>query len=1159
MLGLPILRDDSTPTFADWDGDSIPELFIGTKVGDLHVFHWNGENWNENLDLSTGIPAFEKLEPTLWDLDNDGTLELITGDVEGKLWGFEWEGTKWTNNPAIVSGLADVGSNSTPEFVDINGDNVPELFIGNLAGVFYGYSRSGENWVENENLTVGLTDVGLYSDLAFGDINSDGNIDLVSGEEYGNFYGFSWTGENWVENSSLVAGLTDVGGWSSPAIADINGDGPLELISGEHYGYLTGFSWTGENWVENSSLISKIYNLGSNSVPAFADLTGDGVNEIITGEHDGVFYGYYWDGSRWFENSSLVAGLSDIGARSTLALFDFDNDGLPEMMTGNHAGEFQGFHWTGENWIDNSSLVAGLSAIGDYTFPALVDMDQDGILELIVGKGLGTFRGYSWVDNQWVENSALVNGLAAGMFPRPTLADFNGDNVPELLVGSTAGFSGFSWVGDNWLSVPLFASGLGGGAPILVDLDNDGLYEVVTGDAYGAFSGYRIYPFIGTWKSPWYHVKGATRLNLNVEILRREYENVLIGIETSDENLVIKENFEADLRFGYISIDVQPAQYARVVFYLQTGASENSPNVISFRLQGSSRKNSSFGGDVVFLSQDNWGAGSHDNTRFFDNQLTLEAGRQRGSWVSPWSDFGKGAKFENIAVDVIASQGENVRVSVEVSHDAVSVDDSLENIPLPNGTSIVDISSIAETRYLRVRFEFETPTATPGVTSFSVASIPGDRTPPEAPILVSPENGSTQTQSTVNLDWNSTPENSLPVYYYVEVSDNPEFPYENDNSGWITGDSWSTSTLSQGTWYWRVRAKDNAGNEGEYSGYRTFTISLQAQSSPATVITTTVLSISPLNFDLVLDNSITLTATLKSSQGTPLSGKSLRWSTDAGVLSATTTTTDASGQTSVAYTASNVSSENVTVTVSFAGTSDYLASRATSGGTITLTPKEEIELFENLIENLEERSTYLEISFENENIAAFENAFFRGDIGAYVNVTSDGNVSTVTNGFLHQDVSIEVKVSLGEMVEATVSSDVENGKTVAFDIDNKTLRVLHAGDVRVLFDNEEISQAEDYEDILDPADENFPEYLVLLGNNGTQVLVSVPKFSTHKITITTLPTQPFVTAPPYIVIFFAAGSLLVATIFLVWRRVSVGASKVKLARRHRRQGSNKRR
>jgi len=60
--------------------------------------------------------------------------------------------------------------------------------------------------------------------------------------------------------------------------------------------------------------------------------------------------------------------------------------------------------------------------------------------------------------------------------------------------------------------------------------------------------------------------------------------------------------------------------------------------------------------------------------------------------------------------------------------------------------------------------------------------------------------------------------------YYVSISDSLSFSYENYSSGWIYDENWETPELSEGVWYWRVMARDNAGNVGENSQTRWFRV-----------------------------------------------------------------------------------------------------------------------------------------------------------------------------------------------------------------------------------------------------------------------------------------------------------------------------------------------
>lgn len=98
-----------------------------------------------------------------------------------------------------------------------------------------------------------------------------------------------------------------------------------------------------------------------------------------------------------------------------------------------------------------------------------------------------------------------------------------------------------------------------------------------------------------------------------------------------------------------------------------------------------------------------------------------------------------------------------------------------------------------------------------------------DTTPPPAPALVAPANGTTITTSRPTLSWSAVTGANL---YRVQVSSNPSFTNPQTYEPATTSQALTTS-LGQGVWYWRAAARDRAGNWGAYSAARTFTLNIQ--------------------------------------------------------------------------------------------------------------------------------------------------------------------------------------------------------------------------------------------------------------------------------------------------------------------------------------------
>jgi hypothetical protein len=98
-----------------------------------------------------------------------------------------------------------------------------------------------------------------------------------------------------------------------------------------------------------------------------------------------------------------------------------------------------------------------------------------------------------------------------------------------------------------------------------------------------------------------------------------------------------------------------------------------------------------------------------------------------------------------------------------------------------------------------------------------------DTTAPVVPTLISPANGALVYVSVVALDWSDVPGANQ---YQVQVDNNADFSNPEYDSGWINTSQATTPALANGTYYWRARAKDNAGNQGAWSTVWSFTISV---------------------------------------------------------------------------------------------------------------------------------------------------------------------------------------------------------------------------------------------------------------------------------------------------------------------------------------------
>ena len=180
--------------------------------------------------------------PTFGDVDGDGDLDIVSGDIFGTFFYYENTASGYTQQTGAANPFAALitGSSSSPTLVDVDSDGDLDLVAGTSNGIFYYYENTGSGYTEQtgaSNPFDGL-DAGDDSSPTFVDVDGDGDLDLVAGEYNGTFKYYENTGSGYTEQTGAANpfdGL-DVGSYSNPTFLDVDGDGDLDLVSGEYYG-----------------------------------------------------------------------------------------------------------------------------------------------------------------------------------------------------------------------------------------------------------------------------------------------------------------------------------------------------------------------------------------------------------------------------------------------------------------------------------------------------------------------------------------------------------------------------------------------------------------------------------------------------------------------------------------------------------------------------------------------------------------------------------------------------------------------------------------------------------------------------------------------------------------------------------------------------------
>ncbi len=275
------------------------------------------------------------------------------------------------NNPLNGKTVANI---SMPAFVDIDNDGDKDLYAGQYYANMVKFINTGSASTPAFGSGSQFSYYAIFRAApAFVDIDNDGDQDLFVGNDGGSIEFYPNTGTAGapafpyypVDVTPLsgytnpLAGVT-VGSYAAPFFVDIDNDGDKDLFIGNGAGAISFYKNTGTANAPVFALQSGAGNpfngiiAGSGgATPAFGDLDKDGDLDAVVGSYDGTFYYFMNTGSATSPvftpitgTSNPFNGLAVSGSASSPALVDIDNDGDLDMFSGNYAGGFQFFQNT---------------------------------------------------------------------------------------------------------------------------------------------------------------------------------------------------------------------------------------------------------------------------------------------------------------------------------------------------------------------------------------------------------------------------------------------------------------------------------------------------------------------------------------------------------------------------------------------------------------------------------------------------------------------------------------------------------------------------------------------------------------------------------------------------------------------------------------------